>query len=549
MTSPTSLLYSCPSKNLELFDELHFYSQGLQPTTRFMTRNSLKSKFLNTALALIISAGQCALSTPAQAREFSKAGQIYQQVKDGVVTVFTACGSGSGFLVDKSGLIITNSHVVNQGAEHLRVKFGPQQIVEAQVVVNDREHDIAILRVNLANINTIKLLEVFNPETGKLVLVGEKVIAIGTPLEKETMEKTLTQGIVSKCSEDSIFHDALITNGNSGGPLLNFDGKVVGINTFGKAQSDSPSGCVPINLASVNLTKAKEKIEGTEPPSPDLLPDIPEIAYPISRLLRENPAFFEKRKQKKYNFSSTYFNISVFTPPQMYSQLREAEDYLLKNRKKRAKKKGFKVTDDEFLYKNLKYYKYEKPAVKLLITPKEKLTTACLLGQSTGLLAATTLTVFTAGIAAPLMAVPFMYNSTEVKKDFLKLKLVDEEGNTVATPLESGRRLTKFVDLVMTDYYYKKLVDKSYIGHYTFDAKVFDTDKKLKLVIEVEGKDKDRVIKIPDRIKTLVVKDFEPYWEYVVSKKKESNRALAKSVSGVVKEGPKQDKSQPSTDN
>lgn len=497
------------------------------------------------AMSLISFTGWVILLAPAgtiysaQAREFSKAGQIFQQVKNGVVTVFTSVSFGSGFLVDQAGLIVTNSHVVNQGTEHLRVKFGPKQIVEAKVLVNDREHDIAILQVNLTNITNAKVVEIFEPEDGELALVGEKVIAIGTPIDRETMEKTLTEGVVSKVSDKVIFHDAFATNGNSGGPLFNFDGKVVGINAFGVRSYDSPTGAIPITFVLEPLRQARAKDSKPDRPAPNLLPDTPDVPYPISKLLREEPDFLKGRKQKKYNLSSSYFNLSILTPPQLYARTKEAEVLISKRRIKRGKKKGFTISDDEYDYKNLKYYDCKKPVVTIIVFPKEKLTTGCMIAQSTGLLAATTLTVFTAGIAAPLMAAPLMYNKTEIKKDFLKLRLLDSNDNLVATPISTGRKLTNYSDFVVSDYYYKEFVDRSYVGIYTFDAKAFETDEKLRIVIDVEGEKKDRTIRIPERVKTLIIKDFEPYWKHVTNLKEKRLPAEENTVRGELKESNK----------
>lgn len=93
---------------------------------------------LSIFLALCFSFNNAPLAIPAaDAREMSKAGEVFQKVQAGVVTVFTGSGHGSGFLADESGLVVTNSHVVNDNAGHLRVKFGRDQIVEAIVVASN----------------------------------------------------------------------------------------------------------------------------------------------------------------------------------------------------------------------------------------------------------------------------------------------------------------------------------------------------------------------------------------------------------------------------
>lgn len=485
---------------------------------RIPSRSRTITRIAATLLAvLLLSAPQLSQSSPA--REFSKAGKVFQEAKNGIVTVFSSVGHGSGFLADDSGLVVTNSHVVREASDHLRVKFGPKQIVEGKVIVNDRENDVAVLWVNLKNIDAATPLKMFNPEKEDLVVAGEKIIVVGTPLIRETLAQSMTEGVVSKFDGKNIYHDANTTGGNSGGPILNFDGQVVGIHTFGFKSVRGPGGAVPITLAIPSIQRAKTLIKSEQQPSSELLPDIPEVPYPISKWLKERPEFFRQRKQKKYNFSSNYFGFSIETPPQGYAQMIKVQNLVLKPRKKRAKKKGFKVSDDEYNYKNKAYYNYSSPVVTIKVIPKPKLTAGCLMAQSTGFLAATTLTVFTAGLAAPLMAVPFMYNKKEMKKDFLKLKLVDESGEIVAIPIETGRLPYVFDEAKTTEFYYEEILDKSYYGFYRFDAREFDTDKKLSLVVGIEGNDKDITVKFPERVKQQILEDFKPYWEYVANLK------------------------------
>ncbi len=205
----------------------------------------------------------------AYAREFSKSGAIYQAVKDGVVTVFSATGHGSGFLVDADGLVITNSHVVNDKSGHLRVKFGQNQVVEALLVENDRDNDIAILAVNLKNIATKCPLPLFLPSDEPEALPGEKVLAIGTPADRYRADQTLSEGVVGKLKDNMIFHDASITNGSSGGPLLNFDGKVIGINSI---NWNGLIGAISIVRAKPLIGLAQQKLKTISEVSPLLLP-------------------------------------------------------------------------------------------------------------------------------------------------------------------------------------------------------------------------------------------------------------------------------------
>jgi hypothetical protein len=471
----------------------------------------LKKTIIAILATVFLSQGPI-VCTPVSAREFSKSGSVFTDVKDGVVTVFSSTGHGSGFLVDDGGLIITNSHVVKENTGHLRVKFKQNQVVEAVVVENDRDNDIAVLAVNLKNIDSKKVLKMFIPEGEAIALPGEKVLAIGCPADRYRAEQTLSEGVVGKLKDNLIFHDAAIEPGSSGGPLVNFDGQVIGINTFSKK---GLLGAISIAAAKPLVDSAHQKLGTLPEVSAQLLPDISEIEYPIGMLRRNQPEFFKNRKQSAYNFSSSYFDIAVLTPPQGMAQLMKYEDLLLANRKHRAHKKGFELSDDEYTSKNLANYNNREPVVTLLVLPNPKLTTSSrVLGTAT-LLTAATATVLTAGIAAPTLAAPLLFKKKEYKKDFMSLSLVDDAGNVVGLPVESGRQPFERNVAILTEHSYKELVDKSYYGQYKFDPRVFSSEKPLKLLISTEGDSKTINIKFPSKIQAKIVQDFEPYWQYV----------------------------------
>lgn len=485
-----------------------------------------------TLLALAVFTCQTFAFTPAAAREISKAGQVFDAAKDGVVTIFTSTSHGSGFIADQAGLIITNSHVVNENGGHIRVRFRQNEVLDATVLENDREHDIAVLQVNLQNVSSYKALPFMQPKGEDLVLVGEKIVAIGSPEDRIRFEKRMTEGVVGKFDQKMIVHDAQINPGNSGGPLLNYDGDVVGINTLWLRNS-STSEAVPITFAVDVLERAKKKLSSSIAPLPDFLPDVPEVSYPIGKLLKERPDVFKNRKPSDYHFDTNYFRVDVLTPPQGYCQMMKSRDKILAQRKKRAKRKKFEVTEDEYPLKNVKYFRDSDPLVTILISPKAKLTTGSKVYKTVTFLTSATATVLTVGIAAPLMVLPFLYSKDEYKKDFLKLSLVDAEKKPVAVPIETGRQPFDKIFVTLTDCPYKEHIDKSYVGCYKFDAKSFDTDKKLQLMIEVEGTDKNIKVNFPEKLKKKIVEDFKPYWDYereFLAKQEEEKKVVSGAV-------------------
>jgi S1-C subfamily serine protease len=200
--------------------------------------------------------------------------QIYQQDSPGVAFIqsqqapqspspFNPFGgggggtaTGSGFVIDHSGDVLTNAHVVD-GASKIEVTLGNADPVSAQVVGKDPSTDVALLKVDAPS-NELHPLSLGNSSDAQ---VGDPVIAIGNPFG---LDRTVTSGIVSALQREIkapngftinnvIQTDAAINPGNSGGPLLDANGQVIGINS----QIESPNGggnvgigfAVPINTA------------------------------------------------------------------------------------------------------------------------------------------------------------------------------------------------------------------------------------------------------------------------------------------------------------
>ncbi len=165
----------------------------------------------------------------------------------------TSTGSGSGFVIDKLGHVLTNFHVI-QGATSLRVTLFDGSQHSAKRVGADPSTDVAVL---LINVSPEKLFPLNFGDSSNL-LVGQKILALGNPFG---LERTLTSGIISsldrslkakngRAIKGIIQTDAAINPGNSGGPLLNSQGHVIGLNTAIVSQVGQSSGisfAVPIN--------------------------------------------------------------------------------------------------------------------------------------------------------------------------------------------------------------------------------------------------------------------------------------------------------------
>jgi serine protease Do len=160
-------------------------------------------------------------------------------------------GQGSGFIIDPSGIVLTNAHVV-KGASSVTVKLTDRREFQAQVLGADPKTDIAVLKIDAQNLPTVKL------GSSRDLQVGEWVLAIGSPFG---FENTVTAGVVSakgrSLPDDSyvpfIQTDAAVNPGNSGGPLFNARGEVVGINAQIYSRSGGFQGlsfAIPIEVAS-----------------------------------------------------------------------------------------------------------------------------------------------------------------------------------------------------------------------------------------------------------------------------------------------------------
>ncbi len=184
--------------------------------------------------------------------------QVYEKAGPGVVNVTSRTiaydlflnpvpqeGSGSGFVFDRAGNIVTNYHVV-EGADELHVTFADGTIAQAAVVGIDASNDLAVIRVDLDG-SRLHQLPLGDSEN---LQVGRFVVAIGNPFG---LEQTLTTGVVSSLgrvirSPDDRFigeiiqTDAAINPGNSGGPLLDLNGNVVGVNTAILSPSRASAG-------------------------------------------------------------------------------------------------------------------------------------------------------------------------------------------------------------------------------------------------------------------------------------------------------------------
>src|SRR5213082_1973008 len=194
--------------------------------------------------------------------------RIYRQASPAVANILTKAteydffmdpvpveGAGSGFIIDPRGYILTNYHVV-EGAQSIEVVLGDQSRHAAKYIGADQRNDVALIKIDPKG----KQLAALKLGDSSAIQVGQKVLAIGNPFG---FQSTLTTGVVSAVGrtvqtsqstfiDEAIQTDAAINRGNSGGPLINSHGEVIGINSAIYTPSGTTAGigfAIPINTA------------------------------------------------------------------------------------------------------------------------------------------------------------------------------------------------------------------------------------------------------------------------------------------------------------
>ena len=186
-------------------------------------------------------------NTPTTDRAQSIA-DVVERTRAGVVRIAGPAGSGSGFVVDSAGYILTNQHVI-EGSGRLTVIFDDGTRLTPQVVASDAARDIALLKVETTSRLTALPLATGTRE-------GDQVVALGYPLDLRD-RMTVTQGIVSAYRTFGgvayVQTDAAINPGNSGGPLLNLKGEVIGMNSSGRPEADGIGFAIRYDVLSRRL--------------------------------------------------------------------------------------------------------------------------------------------------------------------------------------------------------------------------------------------------------------------------------------------------------
>jgi len=433
--------------------------------------------------------------------------RLYEKLRRSIFLVAADAGLGTGFLVDPAGLVLTNHHVAGK-SRFVSVLIAPGKKVPALLLAGDADHDVAVLRVHpeaIAGLEALPLLQAGPDEAG--VVVGERVMAIGNPLSQESV---LTTGIISKIEEDAIITDVAINPGNSGGPLINLDGRVLGLNTFGLSAGGGPGigGTVRIHVAAAVLAEARAALEGSEPPPFELLPTISQSRYPLAALRERLVA---EPDRDLYTIEAGPFDLTFYTPPFVHSlalanamQAAETQKKRIKKKKKKRQKQEEAQAPEEppppdpiqtydptgQMFDWMKYAGAMDAVVIVRAMPEIKMTGGSKAGRVFGAMF---------GVATPA--------TYRFKTDFREMRLMRD--GELLRPVHPGR----VCEAVAIGDGFNKLQDVGCYGQYLYDPADFRADARYELHLYSEDDPTTPLVEeISPGLLNQIVFDFKPFF-------------------------------------
>jgi S1-C subfamily serine protease len=430
------------------------------------------------------------VAAPGPSRKVDELTTLFQRYQNAVVTVWSEIGSGTGFCVDKAGLIITNQHVIGP-SELISVQFDAKRKVSATVLAFNPEKDVAVLWANPAAFPEMIVAPIAKSETGKeSVVEGERVFTIGSPL---TQRKILTSGMASKIEARAIISDININHGNSGGPLFNSVGEVVGITTF-RESGPGVAGIVRIEEALPILEQARKKMGDATLPSARHLPVEPTDTYPLDSLKETIGA--EKFNRHPYLFSEASFDVAMVTPVLKYRLEEAVQLAAAKEKGKRTRKHEAAVQNTFEPLRDLRgwaeYAGEYKPVLLIQAEPQ---------------LRETFMSAFARGLAAS----GGNYGGPahmKYKTDFYRMKLLC--GGKEVEPIHPGKAAT----VANAHNAFVNVTDATYVGIYTYPADALQPscgEVALELYSEKDPDKASRKV-LDGKAVERIWADFQPYF-------------------------------------
>lgn len=444
-------------------------------------------------------------------RQIAPEREVFEQVKRGVFRVEAGLGHGSGFLAQipgtAEGLVITNDHVVASDTK-ASVYLDSVTRVPAVVIARDREADLAILRLPANRCADCPHLPLAVAKPNEpLVVAGERVFAIGFPLNQEM---TLTTGIASSVREGAIISDVNINHGNSGGPMLNLAGEVIGVNAFGDfTDQGGPgiSGAIAISRIKALLAQIPAALAQTPAPEDRMLVAVPRTAYPLSLLKALADSVDPNSYRKLLERDANKFTINITTPVLYRVAQRLGENEVAGERRAREKTGG--VSKDETYSQDNQSRDWEQyvgdatvPVVTFAILPKVGETFWSAFGRT---LAASRGTLAQASMVfqGDVRGARFYRNGVEIE------------------PIRGGHGS----QVVRVENQWVKLKDVADMGYYVLLPEAFAPDSsgapsRLTIVVQdLKNPGKLSLTEIDGELSARVWNDFRPYYAAITPDK------------------------------
>lgn len=411
-------------------------------------------------------------------------------LSNGVVNVQGELAQGTGSIVDSTGLILTSQRVIERSKE-IRVQFGADKKVAAKLVGDDPDLDLAVVWVDPSTCPSCKALEATSGSN--TVVEGARIFMISSPLAQD---KTLTRGTLIKTA-DGISPDFKIASIDSGAPVFNALGEVIGLLKFADQNGARPgaSGVIRIQDSQVLLAKARQMIkDATAIPSAEMLPTEPGDSYPAEDL--KNKVDLKTFKPKAYEADFGEYQLTMITPV-LKHYIIEKNRIAFEKQRKKIEKDGVitspVMANSFYELRNWgDYVNQMRPVVHLLVVPEVSAT-----GKSTFL----SLLMLGSG----LMVLPPDF---KFKVDFEEMALTCD--GKLVTPIQRGK--IEFIKSLTS--YLKQKQRTAYAGVYTYSAESFAPDKCKQMSLQIVSQQNPTTpeIRVVDpKMVQQVWSDFEPY--------------------------------------
>ena len=263
--------------------------------------------------------------------------ELFDDYRSGVFTVYGST-RGTAFLADSSGLVLTNAHLLD-GADEVRVLVDSNTKVYARRLVVDPAHDLAVLAIPARRCAKCAVLPMYDSAKTALPAVGDRVLALGSPFNKVGV---LSTGIVSNADQQSITSEVSLGFLNTGGPLLNTDGYVVGLNSY-RPPTTVGGGRVSTSVAApvleAALARAHDSLSAAhfKAVSDSLLPVVPRDPFP-SEPIAAVSGLGATLDLHNYRAEIGPFKIFVMTPQVMAWREVQAQKALVERKRSDPKK-------------------------------------------------------------------------------------------------------------------------------------------------------------------------------------------------------------------